>query len=114
MAAEVPTEALSCEARLIVCLVLHGEGRPIVEALLEQWGITAAILRGGRGVGRRDVPLQVDIVEVVVEGDRADGVFAFICREAKVQERPGRLVYQMRLDIASRTDLIAPEMVDRD
>lgn len=94
-------------ARVITCIVPVGHGAALVDALWHELSLTTVNDSRGRGASQRSgmVADEVDIVEVVVEAERADQVFAFLYERAEVGERPHRFMYQTALELATPAPL---------
>ena len=91
-----------------------GRAHDIVSLLYEEKGL-AAHVTGGRGSGRTRGSLhgygawvEVDIMTVIVEGDRADEIFAYIHEKAGVGEDGGGMLTQAAL--AKSTIFTLPEI----
>ena len=81
------------DKKLITCITTRGKALGIVKKLHEEKSVNTANIHAGRGGGRRG-RLEVDILTVVVDGDRADEIFEYIYYEADVGEYHGGFMYQ--------------------
>lgn len=91
------------EPRLICCMLPHGTGRSLLERLYHQLGVTRADLHSARGFFIGADPrgffsrVERDVLQVIVDGEEADGVFEWLYREGHVGDQPGRFMYMARL-----------------
>ena len=88
--------------RMLGCLLPRGNGIPLVARLAKEKGITRAEVHSARGFMGSDPRaltnrVEKDLLTVVVEGGRADEIFAWIYHEARVSEVEGRFLYMTRL-----------------
>ncbi len=83
-------------SRLITCILTKGEDLQIIKTLKDEKNICAANVAGGRGGGKRG-RLEVDIITIVVESDRADEIFDFIHDKARIGEYHSGFMYQGKL-----------------
>ena len=95
------------DKKLMTCITSRGKALGIVKKLREEKGINTANIHTGRGGGRRG-RLEVDMLVVVVDGDKADEIFEFIYYEAEVGEYHGGFMYQGALTGA--TSFTLPEI----
>ena len=93
--------------KLITCITPKGKGLGIVRELKEEKGVITGNVAGGRGGGRRG-RIEVDIITVVVEGDRADEIFEFIYDKADIQSFHGGFLFQGKL--AKSTRFVLPDV----
>ena len=94
------------ESRLVCCVLPHGVGLPLQEKLFHQLGLTRVELHTARGFIGSDPRglfnrIERDVLQVVVEEDRADIVFEWLYREANVADLEGRFLFVARLAHAS-------------
>ena len=83
-------------SKLITCIIPKGEGIKIIRILKDEKNIPTANVAGGRGGGRRG-RLEVDIVNIVVESDRADEIFEFIHEKANIGDYHSGFMLQGKL-----------------
>ena len=81
------------DKKLITCITPRGKALTVVKKLREEKGLNTANIHTGRGGGRRG-RLEVDMLVVVVDADKADEIFEFIYHEAEVGEYHGGFMYQ--------------------
>lgn len=84
------------DCKLITCITPKGKGLEIVRELKDEKGITTGNVAGGRGGGRRG-RLEVDILTVVVESERADEIFEYIYDKAEINSLHGGFLFQGEL-----------------
>ena len=92
------------DCKLITCITPKGKGLGIVRELKEEKGVITGNVAGGRGGGRRG-RIEVDIITVVVESDRADEIFEFIYDKADIQSFHGGFLFQGTLAKSTRFTL---------
>lgn len=88
--------------RLVGCVLPRGVGVSILERLFHEKGLTRAELHPARGFLGSDPRglfnrVEKEFLMVIVEEARADEVFDWIYREARVSELEGRFLYMTRL-----------------
>ena len=77
-------------SKLITSFLPHGIGVPIIKILKEETGICTANINSSRGTGSSagasdfDNWVEVDVLDVVVNADRADEIFNFIYEKAGI------------------------------
>ncbi len=84
------------KSKLITCIIPKGEGINIIKMLKDEKNMRTANVAGGRGGGKRG-RLEVDIVSVVVESDRAEEIFDFIHDKAGIGDFHSGFMYQGKL-----------------
>ena len=92
------------DCKLITCITTKGKGLSVVKELKEEKGIITGNVAGGRGGGRRG-RLEVDILTVVVERERADEIFEFIYDKADIESFHGGFLFQGALTRSTRFSL---------
>lgn len=102
---------LEAGKKLITCITSRGKAPDIVRKLYEEKGINTADIHAGRGGGRRG-RLEVDVLTVVVDMDRADEIFEYIYYEANIGEYHGGFMYQGSLTGAM--SFLLPEIPEED
>lgn len=90
------------EERLLGCVLPRGVGPPILERLFREKDIKRAHLHSARGFLGSDPRgmfnrVEKDFLMVILEASRADEVFEWIYREARVAELEGRFLYMAPL-----------------
>lgn len=102
--------------RLIVAFLSRGQAHRLAHALHDREGLQSFHFNHGRGAGMletiaaRDV-VEVDILSIVVEAERADEVFAFVYETAGIDRPAGGLLLQAPLD---RTVVLGPPVPPSD
>ena len=95
------------EPRLLCCMMPHGTGLPLLERIFHQLGITRVDLHSARGFFIGADPrglfsrIERDVLQVVVEEERAEELFDWLYREAHVGTQEGRFLYMARLGHAT-------------
>jgi len=108
-AAEERPAPASVEHKLITCVLPPHVAVPLKKALKAEKNIITADVNNARGVGKlthvahRKLGDQAEkqILNVVVEAERADEIFAYIYFEAGLDKPHGGLMYQTSLGRAS-------------
>lgn len=86
----------------ITCVLPRGEGLKLLETLSREKDITSTAVGTGRGFSERnDVIREVDLVQILVAGARANEIFEFIYHELGVGEQRERLIFQSSLQGAN-------------
>jgi hypothetical protein len=88
--------------RLLGCVLPRGTGIPLLARLAQEKGITRAEVHSGRGFMGSDPRglfnrVEKDVMSVIVEGERADEIFAWLYHEAGIADMEGRFLYMTRL-----------------
>ena len=102
------------QPRQITSVLPHGMGLPLQERLFHELGLTRMELHSARGFMGSDPErllnrIERDVLQVIVDEDRADEVFEWLYREAHVADQEGRFLYVARLGRA--TPYALPEEV---
>ncbi len=100
--------------RLLGCVLPKGAGLELMNRLFREQGLTRVELHSARGFMGSDPTglfnrVEKDFLLAVVEEARADELFEWIYREARVAEAEGRFLYMTRLHRA--TPFALPEDV---
>lgn len=102
--------------KLVCCILPHGRGLALLEALRRERGLVTGHLHLARGFGRA-TPLrrrsfgeaaERDVVTVVVPGDEADAVFAWLYEAGGIGQPHGGFVYMRALQQAR--ELVLPDL----
>jgi hypothetical protein len=93
--------------RQITCFLPRGKAGEIVGRLNAEKRIPSASVTSGRGRALVDTPsfgewVEVDILTVIVDRERADEIFEFVFDAGDVDRMHGGLMYQNRLTQATR------------
>ena len=99
------------DKKLITCITARGKALAVVRKLHEEKSINSANIHTGRGGGRRG-RLEVDMLTVVVDADRADEIFEYIYYEADIGEYHGGFMYQGEL--LGATSFALPEIPEEE
>ena len=102
------------QPRQITSVLPHGMGPPLQERLFEEFGLTRVELHTARGFMGSDPErllnrIERDVLQVIVDEDRADEVFEWLYHEAHVADQEGRFLYVAKLGRA--TPYALPENV---
>lgn len=102
----------SVSDRLVACLLPRGVGLELQGRIFSEMGLARVDVHATRGfIGTDPAGLfsrvEKEILSVVVEEERAEEVFEWIYREARVAELEGRFLYMARLDFATPFELPA-------
>ena len=79
-------------SKLITSFLPHGTGIPLIKLLKQETGICTGNINSSRGTGSSagtsdfDTWVEVDVLDVVVDAERADEVFNFIYEKAGIGE----------------------------
>jgi hypothetical protein len=91
---------ISLNTKLITAVVPKGAASGLQKSLIEKWQVHANICHG-RGVGRAG-PLkkrgigeqqEKEILEVIVDAEKADEIFEFVFFNLELDKRPGSVIY---------------------
>jgi hypothetical protein len=96
--------------RLVGCVMPKGVGLEIMNRLFHEKGLTRVELHSARGFMGSDPTglfnrVEKDFLMAIVEEDRADDIFDWIYREARVSEVEGRFLYMTRLNRATAFEI---------
>jgi hypothetical protein len=108
------TSSGSGNPRQISCVLPHGHGLQLQNRLFHELRLTRVELHSARGFMGSDPErlfsrIERDVLQVIVDEERADEVFAWLYREAHVAEQEGRFLYMTKLALA--TPFALPEGV---
>jgi hypothetical protein len=100
------------QPRQISCVLPHGLGIPLQSRLFHELGLTRVELHSARGFIGSDPErlfsrIERDVLQVVVDEERADAVFEWLYHEAHVADQEGRFLYVAKL--ARATSFAMPE-----
>ena len=92
--------------RQITCVMPHGIGLRLQERLFHELGLTRVELHSARGFMGTDPErllsrIERDVLQVIVDEERADEVFEWLYREAHVADQEGRFLYVAKLGRAT-------------
>ena len=98
------------DERQISCVLPHGLGLPLQNRLFRELGLTRVDLHSARGFMGADPRglfnrIERDVLQVVVEEERADEVFEWLYREGHVADQEGRFLYVARVARATAFEL---------
>ena len=104
-------------SKLITSVLPNGTGIPLVKLLKEETGISTGNVSNSRGTGTpagNDFGdwVEVDVLEVVVDTDRADEIFNFIYEKAGIREGNHGFITQQTLTQATNFSL--PDLPEED
>jgi hypothetical protein len=90
------------QPRQICCVLPRGQGLPLQSRLFNELGLTRVELHSARGFMGSDPErlfsrIERDVLQVVVNEERADEVFEWLYHEAHVADQEGRFLYVARL-----------------
>ena len=100
-------------SKLITSYLPHGTGVPIIK-LLKQTGICTGNVNSSRGTGSSggtsdfDNWVEVDVLDVVVNADRADEIFSFIYEKAGIGE--GNHGFMIQQSLVGSTKFSLPDL----
>ncbi len=88
----------STNRKLITCILPKGKGFEVIKHLTEEKGIKSANVSSGRGTGvgksgGYGTWMEVDILTVVLDEDRADDIFTYICVKAEINRPHAGFVF---------------------
>jgi nitrogen regulatory protein PII len=90
---------------MITAVISDSKSTPILEALSEK-GVVTANRSKGRGTSLRNLNgVEMEILTVLVEEEKADEVFTFIYDEANISEPHHGMIYQQEIKKASNYKL---------
>ena len=101
-------------SKLITSFLPHGIGVPIIKILKEETGICTANINSSRGTGSSagasdfDNWVEVDVLDVVVNADRADEIFNFIYEKAGIGE--GNHGFMIQQSLMRSTKFSLPDL----
>ena len=98
-------------SKLITSFLPHGTGVPIIKLLKQETGICTGNTNSSRGTGSSagtsdfENWVEVDVLDVVVDADRADEIFNFIYEKAGIGEGNHGFIIQQNLARATKFSL---------
>ena len=101
----------STNSKLITSFLPNGTGVPIIKLLKQETGICTGNVSNSRGTGSssgtRDFDnwVEVDVLDVVVNADRADEIFNFIYEKSGIAEGNHGFMIQQSLIQSSKFSL---------
>jgi hypothetical protein len=101
-------------SKLITSFLPHGTGVPIIKLLKQETGICTGNINSSRGTGSSagtsnfDNWVEVDVLDVVVNADRADEIFNFIYEKAGIGE--GNHGFMMQQTLVMSTKFSLPDL----
>ena len=107
------------QQKLITSILPMGRGHEMLKKLRDEKGIYTANLDTARGMGKltpdshrtgAGSQTEKDILNVVIDSDRADEVFEYIYETAQINKPHGGMIFMTRLRQASPYNL--PELPD--
>ncbi len=102
-------KALVNDTKQIVCILPKGQGKMLVEAVTEEFGIFTSNFSHARGVGRDATKgrsgfggqREKDVFSLTVEQERADEVFEFLYFKAELDQPHNGVIYMQAVPKAS-------------
>ena len=101
-------------SKLITSFLPHGTGTPLIKLLKEETGICTGNINSSRGTGSSagtsdfDTWVEVDVLDVVVNADRADEIFNFIYEKAGIGE--GNHGFMIQQSLIRSTKFSLPDL----
>jgi len=101
-------------SKLITSFLPRGTGIPIVKLLKQETGICTGNVNNSRGTGSTagassfDEWVEVDVLDVVVNADRADEIFNFIYEKAGIAE--GNHGFMIQQSLIQSTKFSLPDL----
>jgi hypothetical protein len=98
-------------SKLITGFLPHGTGVSMIKLLKQETGICTGNINSSRGTGSSagasdfDNWVEVDVLDVVVNADRADEVFNFIYEKAGIGEGNHGFIIQQNLVMSTKFSL---------
>ena len=98
-------------SKLITSFLPRGTGVPIIKLLKQETGICTGNINSSRGTGSSagasdfDNWVEVDVLDVVVNADRADEIFNFIYEKAGIGEGKHGFMIQQTLVMSTKFSL---------
>ena len=104
----------STNSKLITSFLPRGTGVPIIKLLKQETGICTGNVSNSRGTGSTagassfDEWVEVDVLDVVVDAERADEIFNFIHEKAGIGE--GKHGFMVQSTLARSTKFSLPDL----
>ena len=101
-------------SKLITSFLPHGTGVPIIKLLKQETGICTGNINSSRGTGSTagasdfDNWVEVGVLDVVVNADRADEIFNFIYEKAGIGE--GNHGFMIQQSLIQSTKFSLPDL----
>jgi len=98
-------------SKLITSFLPHGTGVPMIKLLKQETGICTGNINSSRGTGSSagtsdfENWVEVDVLDVVVNADRADEIFNFIYEKAGIGEGNHGFMIQQSLILSTKFSL---------
>ena len=98
-------------SKLITSFLPHGTGVPMIKLLKQETGICTGNINSSRGTGSSagasdfENWVEVDVLDVVVNADRADEIFNFIYEKAGIGEGNHGFMIQQSLTRSTKFSL---------
>jgi nitrogen regulatory protein PII len=91
------------DPKIITCLIPHHKSLEILEQLAKEKGIVMANKSNARGTSyTTDFSwVEMEILEVIVQAQQADEIFAYLFEVAEIGTSQGGLIFQHALSRAS-------------
>ena len=104
----------STNSKLITSFLPNGTGVPIIKLLKQETGICTGNVNSSRGTGSSggtsdfDNWVEVDVLDVVVNADRADEIFSFIHEKSGIGE--GNHGFMIQQSLVQSTKFSLPDL----
>ena len=101
-------------SKLITSFLPHGTGVPMIKLLKQETGICTGNINSSRGTGSSagasnfENWVEVDVLDVVVNADRADEIFNFIYEKAGIGE--GNHGFMIQQSLIRSTKFSLPDL----
>ena len=108
----------STNSKLITSFLPNGTGVPIIKLLKQETGICTGNVSNSRGTGSSagasdfDNWVEVDVLDVVVNADRADEIFSFIYEKAGIGE--GNHGFMIQQSLVGSTKFSLPDLPEEE
>ena len=108
----------SINSKLITSFLPRGTGVPIIKLLKQETGVCTGNVNSSRGTGSSsgtsdfDIWVEVDVLDVVVNADRAEEVFNFIYEKAGIAE--GNHGFMIQQSLARSTNFSLPDLPEEE
>ena len=103
----------STNSKLITSFLPKGTGLDLVKALKDETGIATGNVSNSRGTGTSSNSefgdwVEVDVLDVVVDADRAEEIFSFIYDKAEIGN--GDHGFMVQSSLAKSTKFLLPDL----
>ena len=101
-------------SKLITSFLPHGTGIPLIKLLKQETGICTGNINSSRGTGSSagtsdfETWVEVDVLDVVVDAERADEIFNFIHEKAGIGE--GKHGFMVQSTLMRSTKFSLPDL----